>query len=281
MTKKIKIVTDSTVDLPQEIINQFGITVVPLTITIDGTSYLDQVELGSHEFIAKLKASKELPKTSQPSAGSFAEVYEKLGEDGSEILSIHITEGMSGTASSARAAAEMVEADVTVVNSRFISFACAFQVLEAAKMAENGSTMEEIVARLDEIRSNTTLYIMVDTLEYLIKGGRIGKMQALLGSLLKIKPVAAMPDGALVSATKVRTHSQLVKFYLNQLLEDAKGKTIKGIGIAHADSKELSEKIKAEIEEQTGFTETMIVDTTPVISAHAGPGAVALMYYAE
>jgi DegV family protein with EDD domain len=281
MMQKVKIVTDSTVDLPKEVIEQLQIHVVPLSFTIDDETYLDGVDITPEQFMKKMREAEELPKSSQPSTGQFLEVYDRFGSEGYEILSIHMTGGMSGTVRSAESAAAMTSANVTVVDSCFISIALGFQVVEAAKMAQQGKTVQEIIQHLDEIRANTSLFVTVDTLENLVKGGRIGRGKALIGSLLNIKPIASLADGVYTPVTKVRSHSQIVKYLTNQFVQDTKGKTIKGVGIAHADAMDLAERLKQAIFEATGFSETEIIYTTPIISAHTGPGAIGFMYYVE
>ena len=278
---KVKIVTDSTVDLPKETIEAWGIHVVPLSISIDGKTYLDGIDLTPQKFIEEMKQANELPKSSQPSAGQFLEVYDKLGEEGYDVISIHMTAGMSGTVRSAESAAAMTNANVTVIDSRFISLALSFQVLEAAKMAAEGKTVAEIVSRLDAIRANTHLFVVVDTLENLVKGGRIGRRKAMIGSLLNIKPIASLEDGVYTPVTKVRSQSQIVKYLTNQFVEHTKGETIRAVGIAHADALDLSERLKQSIAEVTGWTQTEIVYTTPIISTHTGSGAIGFMYYTE
>ncbi|MFE7062308.1 DegV family protein [Sutcliffiella sp. NPDC057660] len=277
----VKIVTDSTVDIDQSIIDELDIKIVPLSITIDGKSYIDRFGIKPDEFMDKMKESKELPKSSQPAVGTFVETYDELGKDGSRILSIHMTGGMSGTVTSAESASNISEADVTVVDSRFISFALSFQVVEAAKMAKEGKSIEEILKRLDAVRTNTDLFIMVDTLDNLVKGGRIGRGKALIGSLLSIKPIASLADGVYTPVNKVRSHSQVIKFYTKQFKEDIAGKTVKRVGIAHAGCLKLAETLKASLQEASGFQGVEIAFTTPVISTHTGPGALALMYFAE
>ena len=277
----VKIVTDSTVDIDRALLDELNVEVVPLSITIDGTSYLDRVDISATEFMKKMSESKDLPKSSQPAVGDFVEVYNRLGADGSKIISIHMTGGMSGTVGSAESAAKISESDVTVVDSRFISFALSFQVMEAAKMAKEGKSVEEIIARLDVIRANTELFIVVDTLDNLVKGGRIGRGKALIGSLLNIKPIASLEDGVYTPVTKVRSHTQLVKFLTKRFVEDTSGKVIKGIGIAQADASKLANTLKDSLINASGYSDVNIVDTTPVIATHTGPGAIALMYYSE
>jgi DegV family protein with EDD domain len=276
---KIKIVTDSTLDMSLEKAEALGIIVVPLAITINGETYLDRFELNQVKFIKMMADSEELPKSSQPSSGAFLEVYDRLGEEGYEVLSIHMTGKMSGTVRSAECAAQMTKTKVTVLDSHFISKALGFQVEEAAKMANQGMHMEAILERLETIRNHSKLYIMVDTLENLVKGGRIGKGKAFLGSLLNIKPIASLEDAEYTPVTKARSYSQVVKFFAKQFTEDIKGKTIRGVGIAHAEAYELAVKIKETIYEISGFQDVEIDYTNPTVSTHTGPGALALMYY--
>lgn len=277
----IKIVTDSTLDLPKNILEDNEIIVVPLSITIDSETYVDGVDITPSEFIEKMKNSAELPKSSQPPAGEFLEVYNRLTEDGSEVLSIHMTGQMSGTVQSAQTAARMADGKVTVVNSKYISNALAFQVLEAAKLAREGKSMDEILTRLDEVREHTRLFVVVDTLDNLVKGGRIGKGKAMISSLLNIKPIASLDTGEYTPVAKVRSQSQIVKYLVKQLLQDIEGKVIKGIGIAHAEAMELATKLKEAIIEATDQKDVPIFDTTPIISTHTGIGAIGFMYFAE
>lgn len=268
---KIKIVTDSTCDLNDELIKKWGIIVVPLSISINGENYLDRVDISPKEFMEKMKASQELPKSSQPPAGEFLKVYDELAADGYEIISIHMTGGMSGTVRSAESAAQMTSAKVNVVDSRFISKGLAFQVLEAARMATDGKSAEEIITRLDVIREQTRLFVVVDTLENLVKGGRIGKGKAMIGSLLNIKPIASLEGGEYTPVSKARSHSQVVKYLRNQFAADTEGKTIKGVGLTHAEGKGLAEKIKAAVLETSGYDDFTIEETTPIVSTHTGP----------
>ncbi|MBT2695050.1 DegV family protein [Bacillus sp. ISL-55] len=276
---KIKIVTDSTCDLNNELIEKWGITVVPLSISVNGENYLDRVDISPKEFMEKMKASPELPKSSQPPAGEFLKVYDELAADGYEVISIHMTGGMSGTVRSAESAAQMTSAKVNVVDSRFISKGLAFQVLEAAQMAADGKSSDEIIKRLDEIREQTRLFVVVDTLENLVKGGRIGKGKAMIGSLLNIKPIASLEGGEYTPVSKARSHSQVVKYLRKQFAADTEGKTIKGIGLTHAEGKGLAEKIKEAVIEISGYDDFTIEDTTPIVSTHTGPGAIGFMYY--
>jgi DegV family protein with EDD domain len=280
---KIKIVTDSTMDMSEETLLKYEneIEVVPLSVTINGETFFDRVELIPADFIKMMRASKELPKTSQPSPGAFLEVYNRFGAEGYEVISIHMTGKMSGTVRSAEAAAQMSNTNVTVIDSQFVSKALSFQVVEAAEMVRQGKGKDEIVNRLELVKKNTRLYVMVDTLENLVKGGRIGKGKAFLGSLMNIKPIASLEGAEYHPVAKVRSYSQVVKYLVNQFMEDVKGSTIKRVGIAHAEAYELSVKIKDRIMELTGCNEIEIDYTNSIVSTHTGSGAIALMYLFE
>ncbi|MFA9455698.1 DegV family protein [Halalkalibacter sp. AB-rgal2] len=276
----IKIVTDSTCDLTNDVIQTYDITVVPLSITFQSETFLDGVDLTKQQFLNKLKASEELPKTSQPSMGSFSEVYERLLSDPSttHVISIHITEGMSGTYQSARAAAQEFNGEVTVVNSSFISQALGFQVIEAAEKAKQGFSVKDIVTHLNTIREQTSLYMMVDTLDYLVKGGRIGRGRALIGSLLKIKPIASLDDGVYTPVAKVRTEQKILAFFKKKFEQETAGKKVKRIGISQVDAEKLAIKVRDMIHLLTDAP-VSIAETSPIISTHTGPGALAFMYY--
>lgn len=278
---RIHIVTDSTCDLTKDEIAKHDIHVVPLTIQIDGRTYIDGVDIEPVSFVEMMKQSKELPKSSQPAPGVFKALYDELGKDGDQIISIHMTGGMSGTVQSARQAADLTDADVTVVDSRFIAIALAFQLREAIRMRDEGATVEEIVARLEVVRANTNLFVIVDTLDNLVKGGRIGKGKGMIGSLLNIKPIASLEGGEYTPVAKARSHKQVVNYLFKQFQADTAGKTVKGVGMSHVDAmKTMGDPLSALIRE-TGFAEIEVAFTSPIISTHTGPGALGFMYFAE
>ncbi|QPC46619.1 DegV family protein [Mangrovibacillus cuniculi] len=274
----IKIVTDSTIDLDIATLESLGVTVVPLSLTIDGETYRDRLDITPQDFLVKMKEAKELPKTSQPPVGEFLEVYDRLGADGSEIISIHMTGGMSGTVNSAETAAGMTESNVTVIDSKYISRALGFQVLKAVEMVKAGENKEEILAEISKVRENTRLFVVVDTLENLVKGGRIGKGQALLGSLLNIKPIADLSGGVYNPIGKVRSYSQVVKTLIKEMKSDLEGKKLLEVGLVHAGNDELVEALVKKIEEDFQFKVENVGYTTPIIATHTGPGTIGFMY---
>ncbi|RHW37587.1 DegV family protein [Lysinibacillus yapensis] len=278
---RIHIVTDSTCDLTKEELMEHDIKVVPLTIQIDGKTYIDGKDVEPHSFLELMQHSSNLPKSSQPAPGKFKELYDELGKDGDKIISIHMTGSMSGTVDSARQAAELSSSDVTVVDSRYIAIALAIQIREAIKLRDAGATVEQIVARLDEVRKNTRLFVVVDTLENLIKGGRIGKGKGMVGSLLNIKPIATLDDGSYTPVAKARSHKQAVSHLFKQFKEDVEGKTVKAVGISHADGLKTMGNALIEQIHTTGFSDVEVKFTSPVISTHTGPGAIGFIYFAE
>ncbi|WP_124071173.1 DegV family protein [Filibacter tadaridae] len=278
--RKIHIVTDSTADLKENDIKKFNLHVVPLSIQIDNNTYMDGMDLQPDVFLGMMATAKELPKSSQPAAGVFKELYDSLGKDGSEIISIHMTGGMSGTVKSAQAAAEMTDSNVTVIDSTFISHGLSFQVLEAAQMAESGKSVDEIVTRLNTVRKNTSLFVVVDVLDNLVKGGRIGKGKAMIGSLLHIKPIATLQDGVYTPVGKARSHKQVVAQLFKVFKEETAGKIIRSVGISHANGLAMAEPLKRLLEE-SGIKDIPLTFTTPVISTHTGEGAIGFMYYTD
>lgn len=279
---QIHIVTDSTCDLTDEEIKKHNIQVVPLTVQINGELYTDRVNLQPDQFIELMKGAVELPKSSQPAPGVFKEVYDELGKDGSQIISIHMTGSMSGTSQSAAQAAEMSDSDVTVIDSRYIAFGLAFQLREAIRLRDAGATVEEIVAGVNKVRENTRLFVVLDTLENMVKGGRIGKGKAVVSSLLNIKPIGHLDIGEVTICAKPRSYKQIIKFLMGEFLKDTAGKTVKSVGISHANAMDtlvnpLIEQLKA-----AGYNgEVEIAFTSPVISTHTGEGAIGFMYYTE
>ncbi len=278
---KIHIVTDSTCDLSQEEIEKLGIHVVPLSIQMGGNTYIDGVDIQPDEFLEKMPTFNELPKSSQPAPGQFKDLYDELGKDGDQIISIHMTGGMSGTVESARQASQMTESDATVVDSRYIAWGLAFQLREAAMKRDTGASVEEIVEHVNKVRENTRLFVALDTLENMVKGGRIGKGKALFGSILNLKPVGNLDTGAFNPCAKPRSHKQVVKYLFEQFQNDTAGKKVKGVGLSHANGMHTMGQPLLDLVKDTGFNDFDIAFTSPIISTHTGPGAIGFMYYVE
>lgn len=271
---KIKIVTDSSITIEPELAKNLNITIVPLTVMIDGVVYSD-ANLKEGEFLRLMKSSKNLPKTSQPPVGVFAEVFEDLSAEDVQIISIHMSHALSGTVEAARQGATLAKADVTVVDSSFTDQAMKFQVVEAAKMAKAGATLEEILEKLEEVKTKTELYIGVSTLENLVKGGRIGRVTGLISSLLNIRVVMQMTNHTLTPIVKGRG-AKTFKKWLDDLKESLKEKEIEEIGISYAGGPEFANQMKAELQE---FVEKSIpvLETGSIIQTHTGENAWAVL----
>ena len=271
---KIKIVTDSSITIEPELAKDLNITIVPLTVMIDGVVYSDS-NLKEGEFLQLMKSSKNLPKTSQPPVGVFAEVFEDLSAEDVQIISIHMSHALSGTVEAARQGATLAKADVTVVDSSFTDQAMKFQVVEAAKMAKAGATLEEILQKLEEVKAKTELYIGVSTLENLVKGGRIGRVTGLISSLLNMRVVMQMTNHTLTPIVKGRG-AKTFKKWLDDLKESLKEKEIEEIGISYAGGPEFANQMKEELQE---FVEKPIpvLETGSIIQTHTGENAWAVL----
>ena len=271
---KIKIVTDSSITIEPELAKDLNITIVPLTVMIDGVVYSDS-NLKEGEFLQLMKSSKNLPKTSQPPVGVFAEVFEDLSAEDVQVISIHMSHALSGTVEAARQGATLAKADVTVVDSSFTDQAMKFQVVEAAKMAKAGATLEEILEKLEEVKAKTELYIGVSTLENLVKGGRIGRVTGLISSLLNIRVVMQMTNHTLTPIAKGRG-AKTFKKWLDDLKESLKEKEIEEIGISYAGGPEFANQMKVELQE---FVEKPIsvLETGSIIQTHTGENAWAVL----
>ncbi len=277
----IKIVTDSSVQLTPEEISQHNITVVPLTIMIDNTVYIDGETITRDDFMDEMAAAQNLPKTSQPAVGTFADVFDKLTADGSEVLAIHMTETISGTVNSSRQAAKIAKGKVTVIDSQFTDRAMAFQVLVAAEMAEAGKDMKTILDKLEQVRDNTTLVLGVTNLDNLVKGGRLSRVSGLISSFLNIKVILQLQNGELKALRKGRGMKTINNFIAETIAKMAKLSNIKSVGISTAGAKELGEDIGRRIAEVLPSVPILVRPTDPVIATHTGPGAFAITYYVD
>ncbi|QHC81697.1 DegV family protein [Lacticaseibacillus paracasei] len=277
----IKIVTDSSVQLTPEEISQHNITVVPLTIMIDNTVYIDGETITRDDFMDEMAAAQNLPKTSQPAVGTFADVFDKLTADGSEVLAIHMTETISGTVNSSRQAAQIAKGKVTVIDTQFTDRAMAFQVLVAAEMAEAGKDMKIILDKLEQVRDNTTLVLGVTNLDNLVKGGRLSRVSGLISSFLNIKVILQLQNGELKALRKGRGMKTINNFIAETIAKMAKLSNIKSVGISTAGAKELGEDIGRRIAEVLPSVPILVRPTDPVIATHTGPGAFAITYYVD
>ena len=271
---KIKIVTDSSVTIEPEVAKELDITIVPLSVMVDGVVYSD-ADLEEGEFLRLMQSSRNLPKTSQPPVGVFADVFEQLAEDGAQIISIHMSHALSGTVEAARQGATLANADVTVVDSSFTDQAMKFQVTEAAKLAKEGADLEEIIAKIEEVKENTELYIGLSTLENLVKGGRIGRVSGLISSLLNIRVIMQMKDHQLEPIVKGRG-AKTFKKWLDDLTASLQNKQVAEIGISYAGSPELALEMKESLQPYVKKP-ISVLETGSIIQTHTGENAWAVL----
>lgn len=281
---KIRIVTDSTADLTPELVERYGIVVVPLTVFSNGKAYKDKIDITNEEFYALLQSSKELPTTSQPSPAAFADVYRQLAAEGAEhIISIHISTALSGTYQSSVLAAGLVAQEVTVhnIDSKIATMGLGLFVIAAARMVEAGESVEDILQTLDEIANKQRLYFLLDSLDNLHKGGRIGKASHLIGSLLNIKPVLCFTDGVINVQDKVRGNkdNKALERLIEILLEKIDPSKKLYCAMGYCDNKETAEYIVERVKDHVDCDEFIYLQVGSVVSTHIGMGAVGMAFY--
>ena len=276
---RVYIVTDSTADLTEEEVQQFEISIVPMNISIDDENYIDGVTITKEEFRQKMIESVELPKTAQPSIGRFVEVYDELGKNGESVISIQMMRSISGTVDAARQAADITETNVTVVDSDFTSRSMGMIVKEAAKAAQEGKSVQEILEIVEDAKKRTTLYLTVVNLDNLIKGGRISQLMGMFSNLLNIKLFLQVINGKIEIIQKGRGLKSLQKKY-DEIFEQMKSAPngIQEIGIMHAGLSDFNQGNIARIRELFPDVPVTIVTTSPIIMSHTGVDAMAITY---
>ncbi len=273
----VAIVTDSTADLPADLAARRSISVVPLTLHFDGQSLLDGVDITPSEFYRRLPAATVHPTTSQPSPGRFAEKYAQLLADYSEVVSIHISEKLSGTYASARQAADMTDRKrVRVIDSHAVSMSLGLVTLAASALVGQGLDAASIESRIVAMRDNVETYFSVATLEFLRRGGRLGRAGALMGSVLQVKPVLCIRDGQVTPLERVRTFERALSRIVELTRAVDRGEGVCVI-VGHADAEADAERVARELEP---VAETLMIQPLgPVVGAHAGPGVVGVGCY--
>jgi DegV family protein with EDD domain len=274
----VKIVTDSSADLPAQLVKDLGVSVVPLYVRFGEQVYRDRVDITEDQFYERLLRDTVHPSTTQPSPQDFINVYQSLFRGCSGIISIHISSKLSGTTNSAQQAKASVKGlPIEVIDSQVLSMALGLVVISAAKMAQKGSSFKEIVDEVHKLVASVHLMGVLDTLKYVLLGGRIGKAKALLGSLLNVKPVLALKDGEVIPAGQVRSRSKGI----DRLLEFARGNgKVSGLSVVHnttpEDAKILADKIAAA--NIVDRDKIIISRIGPMLGVHMGPGTLIVAY---
>ena len=274
---KTAVVTDSTSYIPAELRKKLNIHMIPLSVNFGNESYEEETELTVDEFYEMVRTKKDLPTTSQPPTGRFVELFESLSKEYDAVISIHLSSGISGTYQGAVTAGNMVEGiEVYPFDSEISCMAQGFYVLEAAEMAMAGKTPQEILARLNEMKQSLKAYFVVDDLSHLQRGGRLSGAQALIGSLLQVKPILHFQNTVIVPFEKIRTKKR-AKNRLVELFEEdiKKGGDYKAV-VIHANREQEALEWKAELERKFPHVEFMLSYFGPVIATHLGEGAFGL-----
>jgi DegV family protein with EDD domain len=281
---KIALITDSTAYLLPDQIEKFNTKTIPLYVHFGEEIFKDGIDINENNFFEKLKNAQKMPTTSQPSPADFMQVYKEAAKEADAIISIHISSKLSGTVSSAETAKNLLQSElkkapeIYVIDSLSASSGLALQVSYAARAIKEGKPAGQIAEELDTLKNEIQLGFVVETLEYLYKGGRIGGASALFGSVLQVKPILHLVDGRIEPLEKVRTIKKAKKRLLTLAEEWANGRPV-CVSITHAQSQEEANNIKDFINENFNVQEIFIVPMSPVIATHVGPGTVGVALY--
>ncbi|WP_430535000.1 DegV family protein [Listeria rocourtiae] len=280
MGEKIAIVTDSTAYLPQAVIDKFDIHSVALSVTVDGQSYVENRDIDENNFYSIANASKTFPTTSQPAPGDFMILYEKLRDKGFDtIISIHLSSGISGTYQNAVSAGNIVEGvQVVAYDSEIACMAMGMLVEKAAELVASGEKLEAVLKQLDAMRDAMGAYFIVDDLNHLARGGRLSNAQAIIGSVLQIKPILHFEEKKIVLFEKIRTQKKAFRRIDGLLAEAVENGQAQQAYIVHGNCYEKAETWKAELQAAHPHIDFKISYFGPVIATHLGEGSLALVW---
>lgn len=278
----VKIVTDSTSYIPEELIKKYDITIVSLSVMINNKSY-KETEIDNVEFYRLMDEINEIPTSSQPSLDDVVKAMEANVMQGNDVLCIFLSSKMSGTFSSAHIAKEIVlekypKANIEIFDSETNSMQMGYEVIESAKYAYEGMNIKEVIEKAESVRKNSRFLFVPDTLKYLKKGGRIGSASALLGSILQIRPILTVENGETTVFEKVRTKKKAVDVIINKVVEDCNKNPAGGVIVHHINCEDEGRKMAEKLEKALGIT-VNIQSIGPVIGAHVGPGSVGVAYF--
>ena len=275
VARPVQVVTDSTADLPEAEVARHHIAVVPLTVRFGDESFLDRVELSADAFVERLRQGSDLPKTSQPPVTAFEAVFQEAIDRDADVVCVSITAGLSGTFNAARLAADSVGSDrVTVIDSKSASMACGWCTIAAAKAAADGASQAEVAAAAESARDRYKLYAALDTLDYLQRGGRIGRARQLLGSMLSLKPILSIEHGDVWPVERVRTWRKALDRMAR--LSEAEG-ALEALAVLHVGNRKDAEQLADQLRDQVADGKVIVGDMGPVVATYAGPGAVGVV----
>ena len=277
----VKIVTDSDANLPPDIVAANDIHVVPIQVHIDGKNYNEGVDLDSQQFLEMLETAQTHPTTSQPSSGQFYATYWPMVSTGHSVVSIHVSGALSGTVGSAQASLELLPgSDVHVIDSRSISMGQGLIVLQAVRLAQAGYRASEIVQALVPMIEGMEVYFTLETLEYLRRSGRVGGAAHLLGSLLHVRPILAVRQGAIVSVGRQRSRAKALDRLRDMALERGRARAGVYLAVGHVGAPDEAQALFDDLSAAVRPVESALCEIGPGISVHCGPGAVGFALYA-
>jgi DegV family protein with EDD domain len=273
----IRIVVDSTSDLTDEIIEKYNIKMVPLTVNFENESFLDKVELSTKEFFEKLEVAEKLPTTTLVSPGAFVEVFSEILMEGDQVLGLFIASELSGTYDSARMAKNMIGSDdIHIIDTRSVCLGSFALILEAIKLVEQNKPIEEIVDELERLKEKVVVAAALDTLKYLEKGGRLTKGQAVLGTLLNIKPIIGVKDGKITVIDKIRGKNKAIKWFDEWIEKNNYNLSDKTVLLFHGRAYEQLKLLRDAIEKKYRIKNIIEQEIGAVIGTHAGPGVLGI-----
>lgn len=281
---KIAVVTDSTSYIPKEYLQKYNITLVPQLLVWSGETLEDGVDIQPDEFYRRLATAKAMPTTSQVPIPSMLRAFSSLIGQGYSVLGIFVSSKLSGTFQSAIQACEMLETGkekVMVVDSQTTAMAMGFLALKAARAGLDGASLADCKKLVEDSRASTGVYFMVDTLEFLHRGGRIGGAQRLLGTALNLKPILAVQDGKVESIERIRTKSKAMDRLAEIIVEQCSGKSKIQLATLHANAPEDAKAVLEAASKALNVDEKIFTEVSPVVGAHTGPGTIGLAYMTE
>jgi DegV family protein with EDD domain len=281
--KKVAILTDSTAYLPQNLLAKYEIATIPLEVIWGEETFQDGVTIQPEAFYQRLQTAKTMPSTSQPSPGAMKEMFTRLLEQDHAVLGIFLSSKLSGTMQSASQAREMLgngAEKIEIFDSQTTTMAMGFQVLAAARAAAEGASLKDCLAIAEQARRHTGVHFVVDTLEFLHRGGRIGGAQRFLGTALNMKPILRMHEGKIEAQERVRTKGKALDRLIEMVVEECHGKDSISLAGLHAKSPTEAQTVLDKASALLDPAETFVSELSPVIGTHVGPGTIALAYLA-
>jgi fatty acid kinase fatty acid binding subunit len=272
----VRIVTDSTADIPRDVQRAFEITVVPLNVHIGDEVFRDRVDLSGDDFFKKLAQTTQMPRTSQPSVGAFQEAYTRILEQGHDVVAVLLSSRVSGTYNAGLMAAQATAPDrIEVIDSQMASMALGFLALAGAEAARAGKSLQEVAEHVRSLQPKARVIATIDTLTYLQRGGRIGRAQALVGSLLNIKPLITLKDGEVQPLGRARSRAQALDRLVALLERDG---PLSRLAVLHGGARADAESLRQRVAPHYPGLDISFAETGPVLGTHTGPGVIGFTY---